>query len=51
MDAVSLTGTVPLQMLLEIGLDKLKKDYISFFIGKSLSQLKKIKEPITGYHP
>ncbi|XP_020021444.1 protein zwilch homolog [Castor canadensis] len=39
MDAVSLTGTVPLQMLLEIGLDKLKKDYISFFIGQELASL------------
>ena len=43
MDMVSLSGTVPVQMLLEIGLDKLKKDYICFFIGKSLSQLKKLK--------
>lgn len=43
MDAVPLSGTVPLQMLLEIGLDKLKKDYISFFIGKSFSQLEKLK--------
>ncbi|XP_040825501.1 protein zwilch homolog [Ochotona curzoniae] len=39
MDTVSLTGTVPLQMLLEIGLDKLKKDYISFFIGQELASL------------
>ncbi|KAH0512025.1 Protein zwilch-like protein [Microtus ochrogaster] len=31
MDSVPLSGTTPLQMLLEIGLDKLKKDYISFF--------------------
>lgn len=43
MDTVSLSGTTPVQMLLEIGLDKLKKDYISFFIGKSLSWLKKLK--------
>lgn len=43
MDTVSLSGTIPVQMLLEIGLDKLKKDYISFFIGKSFSQLKKLK--------
>lgn len=43
MDTVSLSGTVPVQMLLEVGLDKLKKDYISFFIGKSLSQLKKLR--------
>ncbi|XP_042543334.1 protein zwilch homolog isoform X1 [Dipodomys spectabilis] len=39
MDTVSLTGTIPLQMLLEIGLDKLKKDYISFFIGQELASL------------
>ncbi|KAM4829219.1 protein zwilch homolog [Thomomys bottae] len=39
MDTVSLTGTAPLQMLLEIGLDKLKKDYISFFIGQELASL------------
>ncbi|KAM6149665.1 protein zwilch homolog [Erethizon dorsatum] len=39
MDTVSLSGTIPLQMLLEIGLDKLKKDYISFFIGQELASL------------
>lgn len=39
MDTVSLTGTIPLQILLEIGLDKLKKDYISFFIGQELASL------------
>ncbi|XP_023568408.1 protein zwilch homolog [Octodon degus] len=39
MDTVSLSGTLPLQMLLEIGLDKLKKDYISFFIGQELASL------------
>ncbi|XP_054984945.1 protein zwilch homolog [Sorex araneus] len=39
MDPVSLRGTVPVQMLLEIGLDKLKKDYISFFIGQELASL------------
>ncbi|XP_015335994.1 protein zwilch homolog [Marmota marmota marmota] len=43
MDTVSLSGTIPLQMLLEIGLDKLKKDYISFFVGKFLSQLKTLE--------
>ncbi|KAM4637434.1 protein zwilch homolog [Amazona ochrocephala] len=32
-EAVSLTGITPVQMLLEIGLDKMKKDYVSFFIG------------------
>uniref|UniRef100_A0A8C6CJM9 Protein zwilch n=1 Tax=Moschus moschiferus TaxID=68415 RepID=A0A8C6CJM9_MOSMO len=39
MDMVSLSGTVPVQMLLEIGLDKLKKDYICFFIGQELASL------------
>ncbi|NXD78533.1 ZWILC protein, partial [Halcyon senegalensis] len=33
-EAVSLSGITPIQMLLEIGLDKMKKDYVSFFIGK-----------------
>ncbi|KAM4650283.1 uncharacterized protein AAGF69_011677 isoform 2-T11 [Amazona ochrocephala] len=32
MEAVSLTGITPVQMLLEIGLDKMKKDYVNFFI-------------------
>ncbi|KAM4650288.1 protein zwilch homolog isoform 5-T17 [Amazona ochrocephala] len=35
MEAVSLTGITPVQMLLEIGLDKMKKDYVNFFIGMS----------------
>ncbi|XP_060240905.1 protein zwilch homolog isoform X2 [Meriones unguiculatus] len=39
MDSVSLSGTTPLQMLLEIGLDKLKKDYISFFVSQELASL------------
>ncbi|XP_076984399.1 protein zwilch homolog isoform X2 [Tamandua tetradactyla] len=39
MDSVSLIGTIPVQMLLEIGLDKIKKDYISFFIGQELASL------------
>ncbi|XP_023076549.1 protein zwilch homolog isoform X1 [Piliocolobus tephrosceles] len=39
MDTVSLSGTTPVLMLLEIGLDKLKKDYISFFIGQELASL------------
>nr|XP_045016786.1 protein zwilch homolog isoform X2 [Jaculus jaculus]XP_045016787.1 protein zwilch homolog isoform X2 [Jaculus jaculus] len=39
MDTVSLTGTLPLQMALEIGLDKLKRDYVSFFIGQELASL------------
>uniref|UniRef100_A0A8C0K651 Protein zwilch n=1 Tax=Canis lupus dingo TaxID=286419 RepID=A0A8C0K651_CANLU len=43
MDTVTLSGTIPVKMLLEIGLDKLKKDFISFFIGEFLSQLKKLK--------
>ncbi|NXR57630.1 ZWILC protein, partial [Rhadina sibilatrix] len=36
---VSLSGITPIQMLLEIGLEKMKKDYVSFFIGKSRSCL------------
>ncbi|NWU89806.1 ZWILC protein, partial [Upupa epops] len=39
MEAVPLTGITPIQMLLEIGLDKMKKDYVSFFIVKSRSCL------------
>ncbi|XP_030353058.1 protein zwilch homolog isoform X4 [Strigops habroptila] len=31
-EAVALTGITPIQMLLEIGLDKMKKDYVSYFI-------------------
>ncbi|KAM4654934.1 uncharacterized protein AAGF69_010033 [Amazona ochrocephala] len=38
MEAVSLTGITPVQMLLENGLDKMKKDYVSFFIGVSSYQ-------------
>uniref|UniRef100_A0A8C0HH16 Protein zwilch n=1 Tax=Chelonoidis abingdonii TaxID=106734 RepID=A0A8C0HH16_CHEAB len=34
MEAISLSGVTPIQMLLEIGLDKMKKDYVSCFIGK-----------------
>ncbi|XP_060031628.1 protein zwilch homolog isoform X2 [Erinaceus europaeus] len=37
--AISLSGTLPVQMLLEIGLDKLKKDYVSFFLGQELASL------------
>ncbi|NXO84475.1 ZWILC protein, partial [Sitta europaea] len=39
MEDVSLSDITPIQMLLEIGLEKLKKDYVSFFIGKSRSSL------------
>ncbi|NXP40356.1 ZWILC protein, partial [Leiothrix lutea] len=35
MEDVSLSDITPIQMLLEIGLEKMKKDYVSFFIGKS----------------
>ncbi|NXJ90263.1 ZWILC protein, partial [Corythaixoides concolor] len=34
-EVVSLSGIAPIQMLLEIGLDKMKKDYVSFFIVKN----------------
>ncbi|NXL41934.1 ZWILC protein, partial [Podilymbus podiceps] len=33
-EAVSLSGITPIQMLLEIGLDKMKKDYVVFFIDQ-----------------
>ncbi|NXC04443.1 ZWILC protein, partial [Orthonyx spaldingii] len=39
MEEVSLSDTTPIQMLLEIGLEKMKKDYVNFFIGKSRSSL------------
>ncbi|NXY54295.1 ZWILC protein, partial [Callaeas wilsoni] len=39
MENVSLSDVTPIQMLLEIGLEKMKKDYVSFFIGESRSSL------------
>ncbi|XP_069481111.1 protein zwilch homolog isoform X3 [Ambystoma mexicanum] len=39
MEAVSLVGLAPIRMLLEIGLDKMKKDYINCFIGQELATL------------
>ncbi|XP_026923387.2 protein zwilch homolog isoform X1 [Acinonyx jubatus] len=47
MDTISLSGIVPVKMLLEIGLDKLKKDYISFFIGQELASLNHLEYFIT----
>lgn len=32
-DHVSLTGVTPVHMLLEMGLDKMRKDYINYLIG------------------
>lgn len=32
-DPVSLTGVTPVNMLLEMGLDKMRKDYINYLIG------------------
>ncbi|XP_063269115.1 protein zwilch homolog [Prinia subflava] len=37
MEAVSLRDITPIQMLLEIGLEKMRKDYVSFFIGQELA--------------
>nr|XP_056722102.1 protein zwilch homolog [Euleptes europaea] len=37
METVSLSGEAPVQMLLEIGVDKMKRDYLSYFIGKELA--------------
>nr|XP_015198637.1 PREDICTED: protein zwilch homolog [Lepisosteus oculatus]XP_015198638.1 PREDICTED: protein zwilch homolog [Lepisosteus oculatus]XP_015198639.1 PREDICTED: protein zwilch homolog [Lepisosteus oculatus]XP_015198640.1 PREDICTED: protein zwilch homolog [Lepisosteus oculatus] len=39
MGSVSLTGLTPVHMLLEVGLDKMRKDYINYFIGQELSTL------------
>uniref|UniRef100_A0A8I3P3I0 Protein zwilch n=2 Tax=Canis lupus familiaris TaxID=9615 RepID=A0A8I3P3I0_CANLF len=47
MDTVTLSGTIPVKMLLEIGLDKLKKDFISFFIGQELASLNHLEYFIT----
>lgn len=33
MDHVSLTGATPVNMLVEMGLDKMRKDYINYLIG------------------
>lgn len=35
-DHVSLTGVTPVHMLLEMGLDKMRKDYINYLIGNPL---------------
>lgn len=32
-DHVSLAGVTPVNMLLEMGLDKMRKDYINYLIG------------------
>ncbi|XP_026528908.1 protein zwilch homolog [Notechis scutatus] len=37
METVSLDGDSPVQMLLEIGVDKMKRDYISYFVGKEFA--------------
>ncbi|XP_063304817.1 protein zwilch homolog [Pelobates fuscus] len=37
MQSISLSGLTPIRMLLEIGLDKMKKDYINCFIGQDLA--------------
>uniref|UniRef100_A0A7N8WKS9 Protein zwilch n=1 Tax=Mastacembelus armatus TaxID=205130 RepID=A0A7N8WKS9_9TELE len=39
MDHVSLTGLTPVHMLLEMGLDKMRKDYINYLIGEELTTL------------
>ncbi|XP_037251118.1 protein zwilch homolog isoform X1 [Falco biarmicus] len=39
MEVISLDGITPVQMLLEIGLDKVKKDYVNFFVGQELATL------------
>ncbi|KAI7802555.1 protein zwilch homolog [Triplophysa rosa] len=39
MDAVPLTGLTPANMLLELGLDKIRKDFINYLVGKELTTL------------
>ncbi|XP_069766821.1 protein zwilch homolog [Narcine bancroftii] len=39
MPAVSVNGLTAIRMLLEIGLDKLQRDYINYFIGQELTTL------------
>ncbi|KAF7664530.1 hypothetical protein LDENG_00174570 [Lucifuga dentata] len=39
MDVVSLTGLTPVNMLLEMGVDKMRKDYINYLIGEELTTL------------
>ncbi|KAH0620102.1 hypothetical protein JD844_014704 [Phrynosoma platyrhinos] len=36
-ETISLSGDTPVRMLLEIGVDKLKRDYVSYFVGKELA--------------
>ncbi|XP_058012766.1 protein zwilch homolog isoform X1 [Ahaetulla prasina] len=36
-ETVSLEGDSPVQMLVEIGVDKMKRDYISYFVGKEFA--------------
>ncbi|CAN9499354.1 unnamed protein product [Ophioblennius macclurei] len=38
-DTVSLTGIAPVNMLLEMGLDKMRKDYINCLVGEELTTL------------
>uniref|UniRef100_A0A672FBF9 Protein zwilch n=1 Tax=Salarias fasciatus TaxID=181472 RepID=A0A672FBF9_SALFA len=39
-ETVSLTGVTPVNMLLEMGLDKMRKDYINYLVGEELTTLK-----------
>ncbi|XP_076122576.1 protein zwilch homolog isoform X2 [Alosa pseudoharengus] len=39
MEDVSLSGLTPVHMLLEMGLDKMRKDYINYLIGRELTTL------------
>nr|XP_020474971.1 protein zwilch homolog [Monopterus albus]XP_020474972.1 protein zwilch homolog [Monopterus albus] len=42
-DHVSLTGVTPVHMLLEMGLDKMRKDYINYLIGEELTTLNHLR--------
>uniref|UniRef100_A0A8C6L8S3 Protein zwilch n=1 Tax=Nothobranchius furzeri TaxID=105023 RepID=A0A8C6L8S3_NOTFU len=41
-DHVSLSGATPITMLLEMGLDKMRKDYINYLIGEELTTLNRL---------
>lgn len=36
-ESVDLSGDTPVQMLLEMGVDKMRRDYVSYFVGKELA--------------
>ncbi|XP_062860210.1 protein zwilch homolog [Trichomycterus rosablanca] len=47
-DTVPLTGLTPAIMLLELGLDKMRKDYINYLVGKELTTLNHLSYYLSG---